>query len=153
MGTELDAYDVLEVLPSAHSRVVEAAYLALAAVYRAEGDDSESSIRRVAELEDAYAMVRTSEARTLYDQRRVRREVMEAASATPYHPLAAPDPGPAETPAAAIDFGRYTGWTIAQLARHDPDYLRWLSRHSSGIRYRHQIEEALREASGPTLRR
>jgi curved DNA-binding protein CbpA len=34
-----------------------------------------------------------------------------------------------------IDFGRYTGWTIAELARHDPDYLRWLSRHSAGVRF------------------
>lgn len=28
-----------------------------------------------------------------------------------------------------IDFGRYAGWRIADVARHDPDYLRWLSRH------------------------
>lgn len=48
--------------------------------------------------------------------------------------------------ADTLDFGRYDGWTIKQLSRHDPDYLRWLSRHSSGIRYRRQIEEAMRAA-------
>ena len=51
-----------------------------------------------------------------------------------------------------IDFGRYAGWSIKQLARHDPDYLRWLSRHSSGIRYRRVIEEAfaaVAASSGP----
>ena len=42
-----------------------------------------------------------------------------------------------------LDFGRYEGWTIEQLAAQDSDYLKWLSRHSSGIRYRQQIEAAL----------
>ena len=41
--------------------------------------------------------------------------------------------------AMTIDFGRYAGWTLADLVRADPDYLRWLSRHSSGIRYRAAI--------------
>jgi len=34
-----------------------------------------------------------------------------------------------------LDFGRYAGWSLGDLARHDPNYLRWLSRHSSGNRY------------------
>ncbi len=153
MGTERDAYEVLQVAPSAHPRVLEAAYLALAAVYGAEGDGSDDSMRRLAEVQGAYAMVRNPEARGVYDEHRTRRESMEAASATPFHPMAAVGPGHAEASAAALDFGRYTGWTVVELATHDPDYLRWLSRHSSGIRYRHQIEEALRQVSGPTLRR
>jgi hypothetical protein len=40
---------------------------------------------------------------------------------------------------ARLDFGRYEGWTLRELARHDADYLRWLSRHSSGIRFRGPI--------------
>lgn len=152
MGTERDAYEVLQVAPRAHPRVLEAAYLALAAVYGAEGDGSEDSMRRLAEVQGAYAMVRNPEARGVYDQQRSRRELMEAASTAPFHPMAAVGPGHADA-SASLDFGRYAGWTIVELARHDPDYLRWLSRHSSGIRYRHQIEEALRQVSGPTLRR
>jgi hypothetical protein len=42
-----------------------------------------------------------------------------------------------------LDFGRYAGWRLADLARHDPDYLRWLSRHSAGIRFREQIARLL----------
>lgn len=42
-----------------------------------------------------------------------------------------------------LDFGRYAGWSIADLARQDPDYLQWLSRHSSGIRYRTEIAKVL----------
>lgn len=42
-----------------------------------------------------------------------------------------------------LDFGEYAGWTIAEVAEHDPRYLTWLSRHSSGIRFRRAIEAAL----------
>jgi hypothetical protein len=44
-----------------------------------------------------------------------------------------------------LDFGRYTGWSIRALARKDPDYLRWLARHSSGIRFRTEIARILKE--------
>jgi len=33
--------------------------------------------------------------------------------------------------------------TVPDIARHDPDYLRWLARHSSGIRFREAIARAL----------
>lgn len=42
-----------------------------------------------------------------------------------------------------IDFGEYAGWRVADVARVNPTYLRWLSRHSSGARYRAAIAEAL----------
>jgi curved DNA-binding protein CbpA len=42
-----------------------------------------------------------------------------------------------------LDFGRYQGWTLADLARTDPDYLRWLRRHSSGLRFRAEINRLL----------
>ena len=32
---------------------------------------------------------------------------------------------------------------MKDLAKHDPDYLRWLSRHSSGVRYRNLITQLL----------
>ena len=46
-----------------------------------------------------------------------------------------------ETP--MLDFGQYAGWRIGEIAEHDPGYLRWLSRHSSGVRYRAVIERVL----------
>ena len=42
-----------------------------------------------------------------------------------------------------VDFGQYAGWRIAEIAERDPRYLRWLSRHSSGHRYRAAIEQVL----------
>ncbi|HEY7847381.1 MAG TPA: DnaJ domain-containing protein [Candidatus Limnocylindria bacterium] len=44
-----------------------------------------------------------------------------------------------------LNFGRYEGWSLADLARHDPAYLRWLARHSSGLRYRREISKVLGE--------
>lgn len=44
-----------------------------------------------------------------------------------------------------LDFGRYAGFSIRALARTDPDYLRWLARHSSGIRFRNEIARILKE--------
>ena len=49
----------------------------------------------------------------------------------------------ADAASPVLDFGRYLGWSLAEIARHDPDYLRWLSRHSAGIRFRDEIERLL----------
>jgi broad specificity phosphatase PhoE len=45
-----------------------------------------------------------------------------------------------------IDFGHYAGRDIAELADEDPDYLRWLARHPSGVRYRAEIARVLASA-------
>ena len=136
-----DAYKVLQIQPDAHQAVVKAAYRALAALYHPDRDGSEVSLRRMVALNAAYEAIRTPERRQVYD----------AFHMTPRHAPApvVPVPPRQEQDKDELDFGRYKGWTIADLARQDPDYLRWLSRHSSGIRYRQKIEKALRAASGP----
>jgi hypothetical protein len=57
-------------------------------------------------------------------------------------------PGHGDVPASSfdpthLDFGHYAGRTIEELATVDPDYLRWLSRHPSGTRYRAEIHRVL----------
>ena len=42
-----------------------------------------------------------------------------------------------------LDFGHHAGETLEELARIDPDYLRWLERHPSGARYRAEIHRVL----------
>jgi broad specificity phosphatase PhoE len=42
-----------------------------------------------------------------------------------------------------LDFGHYAGKTIEELAEEDPDYLLWLERHASGVRYRAEIQRVL----------
>ena len=44
-----------------------------------------------------------------------------------------------------LDFGRYAGWSLYDLSRKDPAYLRWLARHSSGLRFRREISLVLGE--------
>ena len=46
-----------------------------------------------------------------------------------------------------LDFGPYAGHRIAEIARQDPRYLRWLSRQASGLPYRRAIQSALTGSS------
>jgi curved DNA-binding protein CbpA len=155
MADERDAYRVLQVDPEAHELVVRAAYRALATIYHPDRDASALATRRMAEINDAYSRVRTTDRREVYDRLRKRKAadgdapVVYAAPAAPTQPAAQPAPAGNPTGASVetVDFGRYAGWTIKQLARHDPDYLKWLARHSSGIRYRRLIEAELRAAA------
>lgn len=53
-------------------------------------------------------------------------------------------PGPASSfDASRLDFGHHAGRTIQELASIDPDYLHWLARHPSGVRYRKEITRVL----------
>jgi curved DNA-binding protein CbpA len=140
MTLQRDAYEVLEVHPRAHQEVIQAAFRALAAIYHPDRDASDTSNRRMAELNIAYAKVRTFDLRQLYDrERKLQRQsqppIQQGYAAQP------PEADPAKRP---LDFGRYAGYTVAQVARTDPDYLRWLSRHSAGARFRGEIEAQLK---------
>ena len=144
MTLERDAYEVLEVHPKAHQEVIQAAYRVLAALYHPDRDDSFANTRRMAELNAAYARLRTRDLRELYDreqklQRRAQPPIQQG--------YQAPQPASEDPSKRALDFGRYAGYTIAQIARQDPDYLRWLSRHSSGVRFRSAIEAELRKTA------
>jgi hypothetical protein len=56
-------------------------------------------------------------------------------------------PGPETTfDSTRLDFGHHSGRTISELADADPDYLRWLARHPSGVRYRSEIARVLDSA-------
>lgn len=45
--------------------------------------------------------------------------------------------------ASRLDFGHHAGRTIEELAALDPEYLHWLARHPSGVRYRKEIARVL----------
>lgn len=142
---EFDAYKVLQVDRQADLVVVRAAYRALARRYHPDGEQPDP--KRMMALNRAYALVRTPEARAAYDRRSLLAPVGPGATSrfatTPAGPFAraaqrngrGPDAG-----SSIIPFGRYAGWSIAELARRDPDYLRWLCRHSAGLRFRAEIQ-------------
>jgi curved DNA-binding protein CbpA len=142
-----DAYEVLGLLATAHDVVIQAAYRALAALFHPDSRSTAADTRRMAELNGAYAKLRTPARRGLYDaERRLGSKVSTTSVRARPNP-----PAPAGN-ARVLTFGRYEGWTIDRLAHHDPEYLRWLSRHSSGLRYRTQIEKALAAVSAePTM--
>ena len=135
-----DPYKVLQVLSTADQEVLSAAYRALAQKYHPDHDASKLAARRMAELNAAWAIVREPDLRASWDrsQRRVTYDFKRAAS-TP----SIPPPPRSAGAGTKIAFGRYAGWALRDLARQDPDYLRWLSRHASGLRYRTEIYQIL----------
>ena len=96
----------------------------------------------MAELNGAQAKLRTPSRRAPYDA-----ELRLGSKGSTWVAAAPSKPPPPRGNARVLTFGQYEGWTIDRLAQHDPDYLRWLSRHSSGLRYRTQIEQALAAVS------
>jgi curved DNA-binding protein CbpA len=148
MPDDIDAYKTLRVDPTAEDFVLEAAYRALARHFHPDGAHPDSP--KMAEINRAYDQVRTTERRKRYDRLHRIRPMGPGLEPVPTAPppserpwasrMTAPTPARAtDAGALTIDFGRYAGWTIKDLAKHDPDYLRWLSRHSSGVRFRNQI--------------
>lgn len=134
-----DAYAVLGLSPKAHDVVIRAAYRALAALYHPDVQANSSNTHRMAELNAAYAQLRTPARRALYDAERE----LASREATIVAPAKGPGISPMRGSGTVLTFGRYEGWSIDRLAMHDADYLRWLRRHSAGLRYRAEIDKAL----------
>jgi curved DNA-binding protein CbpA len=142
-GPTFDPYSILQVLPTAEQEVVQGAFKALAFKYHPDRDASRRAAEKMAELNRAYALLRDATARAAHDRsRRSTIAGISVASSAQHH--AASSPPPVTAPGSVLSFGRYTGWSLHDLARHDPDYVLWLSRHSSGIRYRTEIYGILR---------
>ena len=132
----VDPYRILQVAPNAEQEVIQAAYRALALKYHPDRDRTTYAQRRMLRINAAYALLRDETARSEWDRsQRQGRQAPTRASTAP--------PPRAEAAGTRVSFGRYAGWTLRDLARQDPEYLRWLSRHSSGIAYRTEIYQIL----------
>ncbi|HEX6127501.1 MAG TPA: DnaJ domain-containing protein [Candidatus Limnocylindria bacterium] len=149
-----DPYRVLQVTPDAEQEVVNAAFRALALKYHPDRDASGAAARRMAELNAAYALVRDPVARGQWDAagRATAGNGNGTTSAYGFSrsstTASVPPPPRAGNAGTRLAFGRYAGWTLRDLARQDPDYLRWLSRHASGLRYRTEIYQILGRLGG-----
>ena len=133
---ERDAYRVLHVDPAADADVIAAAYRVLARKLHPDTGGDDAAL--MAELTRAYALLRDPARRAAYDRER------RGGAPTTVAPVPARADGAAPA-GSQLDFGRYAGWTLAEVARRDPDYLRWLSRHASGARFRLEIARLLGE--------
>lgn len=162
-----DHYEVLQVHPAAEPEVIRSAFRALA---RKHHPDFGGDARRMAALNEAWDILGDPGRRAAYDARRRglphrasqpadRRPDRQPPRGRPTGPIAAAAErraetreaevhsagGPASRPASGrngtvLDFGRYAGWTVRDLAAHDPDYLQWLARTPIGRPLRAEID-------------
>ena len=136
----IDPYQVLQVLPTAEQEVLNAAFRALAMKYHPDREPGRHAARRMAELNAAWELVRDPESREAFD--RGLRRAAAAPGTTAQGRASAPNSGGTGT---RLNFGRYAGWRLIDLARHDTEYLIWLAGHASGKPYRQEISELLLE--------
>jgi curved DNA-binding protein CbpA len=150
MSGTRDAYRILQVDPSAVPEVIEAAYRALARLHHPDLSETTDAGDAMTELNWAYGTLHDPALRAAYDRTRIaipiapppgslRERVQEV--------VAAAEQQGSRPGSVVLDFGRYEGMSLAQIARTDPAYLEWLKRHSSGVRYRHAIDELLGAAA------
>lgn len=60
--------------------------------------------------------------------------------------LGAAGPPPGRPSGSALNFGRYNGWSLGEIARRDIEYIEWLDRMPIGRPYREEIDVILRAA-------
>jgi curved DNA-binding protein CbpA len=125
--TVTDHYTVLGVARTADRRAIQAAYRALA---RTAHPDFGGDEDRMARINEAWHVLGDAKRRADYDG-----------------PVAVTRPTTRDRRAGStvLDFGRYDGWTIRDIANSDDDYLDWLSRTPMGRPLRREIAEVLDE--------
>ena len=136
----IDPYQVLQVLPTAEPEVLNAAFRALAMKYHPDRESGSYAARRMAELNAAWQLVRDPESRQAFDRSRRRATAAPGTTAQ-----GAASPPASQGVGTQLNFGRYAGWRLRDLARHDTEYLVWLAGHASGKPYRQEIGELLLE--------
>ncbi len=161
-------YSILQVERTAEPEVIRAAHRALA---RKHHPDFGGDPRRMAAINLAWSILGNPDRRARYDAL-PSVDVADTATSSMADVMAAAAPQSSPPPTSAgqelptrrsmeqrsggsvLDFGRYAGWTVGNLADHDPNYLRWLSRTPIGRRLAIEIEGALerREAEASALR-
>ena len=143
-----DPYKLLQVDPEAEPEVIRAAYRALALKYHP--DVSTGSQDRMAALNHAWGILRDPESRAAHDraQAEAKRKPAPPPPVVSYEmraPTSASPPArPPGVPAGSVlDFGRYAGWSLAQIAASDPEYLEWLARTPIGRPFQGEINALL----------
>jgi curved DNA-binding protein CbpA len=63
---------------------------------------------------------------------------------TPDGRAGATGPPPGRPSGPMLNFGRYSGWSLGEVARIDPEYLEWLDRMPIGRSYQAEIDRLLR---------
>ena len=147
----VDFYRVLQVVPEAEPEVIQAAYRSLARKYHP--DVAGGSEERMVAINRAWSVLGNVDMRAAYD--RGRDALRSEPAPTPW---SKPDSNPRQSSVGAppgrpvgtiLNFSRYEGWSLGQIARHDPDFLEWLARTPIGRPFRAEIETLLGAARKP----
>jgi molecular chaperone DnaJ len=120
-----DLYRVLGVDHNADARTIREAYRRLA---RRHHPDAGGEQARMIEINEAWHVLSAPERKASYDAQIARPKVK------------APRSRDGRT---VLDFGRYEGWSLGEIAAQDDDYLEWLSRTPMGRPLRREISEVL----------
>ena len=140
---ETDLYRLLQVDPEADVEVIRAAFRALAAKHH---PDVGGSASQMAELNGAMAVLSNPAARAVYDRQRLLQHGggrWDAFASSATRPAA-------RSSGRILEFGRFAGWSIPEVARTDPDFLEWFERTPNGRRYRDEIDAALGRSTPTT---
>jgi curved DNA-binding protein CbpA len=162
-----DAYEVLQVSPSAGDEVVRAAYRALAQRYHPDIAGPEGEVR-MREINAAWDAIGDPGRRAEYDRARAKERPRRTPWTTPAPSQSAPQPQqpepatgsarpssaplwtgaagpPPGRPAGTIlNFGIYSGWSLGEIAHHDAGYLQWLEQKPEGRPYLAEIDAILK---------
>ena len=120
-------YAVLDVNPDADRSTIRRAYRDLA---RRHHPDFGGNVGEMVRINEAWHVLGHAERRATYD-RQLRRPPRRTSSDG--HTI--------------MDWGQYEGWSLADIAKVDENYLRWLSRMPVGRPLQREIGELLADRS------
>jgi DnaJ-class molecular chaperone len=145
-------YQILQVDVDADADIISTVHRRLAQRFHPDLDSSPEASRRMLEINQAYDVLKNPEQRARYDADLARRRDRRGGDKFIRGPVEAPsvqgvstfgEAGAPRGPAVGsrLDFGRYKGWTLGQIAAFDPDFLEWFERYPSGRQYRAEIAQ------------
>lgn len=146
----LTYYKLLMVDPAADAEIISLVYRKLARRLHPDLDPSPEAADRMKLLNEAHATLSDPVKRSRYDAELASRRDRRSSDRYIRRPGEVPF-GTAGRPASPADgtsvleFGRYSGWTLGQVKRHDPDFLEWLMRAPQGRQYRDEINRLLQQ--------
>ncbi|HET7027761.1 MAG TPA: DnaJ domain-containing protein [Candidatus Limnocylindrales bacterium] len=167
MTNGFDPYKTLQVDPEADPDIIQAAYRRLAQRFHPDHAGGAADPDRMVAINRAWSVLSDPARRAAHDRQRAIAASERAGSAQP-----AAGPATAGSPATArrrphdadegqavarakpasdaargepvLNFGRYAGSSLTEIARVDPEYLEWLDRMPIGRPWRAQIDQLLR---------